>query len=354
MRTLFAVLAAAAALATAPTALALPGDPPSEPLAPADGATLATDPDGVPVTFTCPLYRTSDAGDGFAAYGGARDHGVAFSTTNALGTDGRLQDPVALGTGEAVPGQDGQCASAFAAGGASPRPQETPGTYFWQVWRICAGCPTGYETGPVRSFTLRSAVAPKLALGPRVYATYATIATVTAAGAPNGTEALVQRRVGSQWRTVGRAPITSGQAEATVTLPRGTQAVRSVVQDRPSATTSIRVLPSTAKRTPVAQGRYRGSATFRVDGRTLRDLRASVPVLCAGATGPGGQLQTQLRTAFVRAIRLAPDGSFVAARADQGTAIRVRGRLAKGRLTQSTIELSVPGCSGSKKLTAVR
>jgi len=92
------------------------------------------DADGIPVAFTCPLYRISDAGGGFVQYGGGDDYGVSFARAATLGPDGRLVDPVALGTGQVLPGTQDRCTSALAAAGAT-RPQETPGAYFWQVCR---------------------------------------------------------------------------------------------------------------------------------------------------------------------------------------------------------------------------
>ena len=48
----------------------MPGDLPFAPTAPADGATLPTDRGEIPVAFTCPVYRISDAGGGFVVSGG--------------------------------------------------------------------------------------------------------------------------------------------------------------------------------------------------------------------------------------------------------------------------------------------
>jgi hypothetical protein len=52
-------LAASAALLAAgllaPAARAMPGDPPIEVLGPPDGATVPVDPDGIPVSITCPV-----------------------------------------------------------------------------------------------------------------------------------------------------------------------------------------------------------------------------------------------------------------------------------------------------------
>jgi hypothetical protein len=98
-----AALAVAFACVAAPTAVALPGDPPVASTAPADGATTSVDPDGIPVSSTCPAYRISDAGGGFILYGGPKDYGVSFSESAALGADGRLADPVALGRATETP-----------------------------------------------------------------------------------------------------------------------------------------------------------------------------------------------------------------------------------------------------------
>jgi hypothetical protein len=104
------------------TAAALPGDPPIVSQAPADGATAAIDPDGIPVSFTCPPYRSFDAGGGFIVYGGPKDYGASFSQSNALAADGRLADPVALNqASETPPTGSGQCTSALAAGARSAR-----------------------------------------------------------------------------------------------------------------------------------------------------------------------------------------------------------------------------------------
>ena len=83
-----------------------------------------------------------------------------------------------------------------------------------------------YEAGPVRRLTLRSPVAPRLKAPGRAYAGYAFFVTAQAAGAPDGTTAVVQRRSGSRWRSAGTATVLGGEAEATVVLPRGDQQIR--------------------------------------------------------------------------------------------------------------------------------
>ena len=88
------------------------------------------------------------------------------------------------------------------------------------------------------------------------------------------------------------------------------------------------------------------SAGFRVEGRTLRAFKAFVPMLCPSL--PAGQFTTQIGTATIARIRIAPDGGFVGvATPEDQTTIRVRGRLVGSKLTGGRIELSVGTCSGN-------
>jgi hypothetical protein len=353
-RAFVAVLAAF--LVLVPGASALPGDPGFEPTSPADGATLPISADGIPVAFTCPVYRTYDAGGGFAVYGGATDYGVSFSSAPALGADGRLTNAVALGTGRQVPGTQDQCTSAMNAGGAQ-RPQETPGTYYWQVWRICTGCPLGYENGPVRKLTLGSTAKPTLKLPAKIYAGYPVIATVDGGGLPNGSAVTVERSAGGGWKKVGSDAVVSGGAEPTVTLPKGTQKLRvSAVagsQTIVSAEITRKVLPAGGKVARLTTGAYKGtvgsgtqSAKFTVSGRSLKGFQAQVPMLCPGVTA--GQLTTMIGTASVKTITIAPDGGFVGvATSGSDTAIRVRGKLVGAKLSGGRVELSVGSCTGN-------
>jgi hypothetical protein len=340
---------------TPATAVALPGDPDFAATAPADGATLSVDPNGIPVAFTCPVYRVSDAGGGFIVYGGARDYGASFSTSPALGADGRLADRVALGTGSAAPGMPESCVSGMNPGGAN-RPQETPGTYFWQLWRICTGCALGYESDPVLRFTLASSARPTLKLPARIYAGYPVIASVSGGGLPDGAQIGVERLTGGSWSRVAGDALVSGVAEPTVSLPKGGQRVRvsAVVGSQTVVSGELRrtVRGTSGKLTHLTSGSYRGtagpgtrSASFRVKGRTLRDFKAQVAMLCPGVTA--GQFTTQIGTALVSKIRVAPDGSFVGvATPARETAIRVRGRLVGAKLTGGRVELSVGTCTG--------
>ncbi len=362
-----AVLLAVAVAAVPAAAPALPGDEPSVPLTPADGAVVPVDPDGIGVTFTCPVYRVSSAGEGFSVFGGPPQHGVSFSRSPALGPDGRLADPVSLDPGRAG-STEGTCEGTLGAGGAAPRPQETPGTYFWQVWRLCTGCEGSYETGPVRRVVLRATVVPAVGAFGAAYATYPVLVPVTATGAADGTAITVERRAGRRWVRAGGATVLGGRGEAVVTpAAAGALTLRAVVRLGDETLTStpraVIVRPASARRTTTRRddGRYRGtgtgirSITLRATGggRELRDLAAYVPMTCPGLQP--GQFTTQIGTARLIRVRVAPDGRFVAASAPaSATAIRVRGRLQGRRITGGRVELSVGDCLGNAAFTARR
>ena len=344
-------------------AWALPGDAPFGPLAPADGATLPVNADGIPVSYTCPVYRVADPG--FPLFGGPKDYGVSLSTSPAVGADGRLADAAAVNTGSADPmaGPDG-CSAALGAGGPPPRVQETPATYYWQVWRLCTGCAGDYEVGPVRTLTLRSPVVPTLRAPGRAYAGYAFFVTAKAAGVPDGTTAVVQRRSGTRWRSAGTATVLGGEAEAAIALPRGNQRVRVRVaigaQQIFSGARRVEVRRARRWSTGKADaGPYKGRAgarsvrvTVTDRGRTLRGFRAYVPMLCPGATA--GQFTTQIGTAVVGRARIAPDGRFVAVSTARDTAIKLRGRLRHRKVSGGRVQLSVGNCSGSASFRASR
>jgi hypothetical protein len=345
-------------------ASALPGDATFGPLSPPDGATLPVDPDGIPVTYSCPVYRVADPG--FPLFGGPKDYGLSLSTSPAIGADGRLADAAASNTGSADSsvGPDG-CSARLGAGGPPPRVQETPGAYYWQVWRICTGCAGDYEVGPVRSLTLRSPVKPSLRAPGRAYAGYAFFVTAQATGVPDGTKAVVQRRSGSGWSSVATAAVLGGEAEAAIVLPRGTQQLRVglTIGAQQVASAARRVKVRRARRWSTgaaADGRYQGRAGSRSvrlqvagRGRQVRDFRAFVPMLCPGISP--GRFTTQIGTATVRRARIAPDGRFLAATSPgHDTAIGLRGRLRHRQVSGGRVQLSVGNCSGSASFRARR
>jgi hypothetical protein len=281
-----------------------------------------------------------------------------------LAADGRLADALRVpGSADPSVGTDG-CSAFLGAGGPPPRIQETPGTYYWQVYRICTECPGSYEVGPVRTLILRSPVKPTVGVSGRAYAGFPFFVSLGLAGAPDGTTVVVERRVGSQWKRVGTATALRGKAEAVVTLARGVQQLRAVAtigsQRIEGDARRVTVRRATAWQTRARDdGAYRGrvgsrSVRFTVSGhgRQVRSFRAYVPMLCPSVTP--GQFTTQIGTAALARARIAPDGSFVAAstpRAD--TTIRVRGRLRHGKVS-GRVELSVGDCVGNAAYSAAR
>ena len=206
-------------------AWALPGDAPFGPLSPADGATLPVDPDGIPVSYTCPVYRVADPG--FPLFGGPKDYGISLSTSPAIGADGRLADAAALNTGSSDPsaGPDG-CSAALGAGGPPPRIQETPGTYYWQVWRLCTGC-AGRLRGRARpqAHAALAGRAQAAGAGPRLrrLRVLRDGAGGGGAGRHDGGRAAPQRLA---LALGGTATVLGGEAEAAIVLPRGEQQIR--------------------------------------------------------------------------------------------------------------------------------
>jgi hypothetical protein len=287
---------------------------------------------------------------------------VSLSTSPAIGSDGRLADATLnTGSADASEGPDG-CSAALGAGGPPPWIQETPGTYHWQVWRLCTGCERDYEVGPVRKLTLRSPVKPSLRAPGRAYAGYPFFVTARAAGAPDGTKATVKRLAlalaghGNRPRRRGRG---RGRAAARDAPGPGQPHDRRAAGGERGAAGDGAPRPAPEHRA-AADGRYRGRAgprSVRLEvtgrGRQVRDFRAFVPMLCPGISP--GQFTTQIGTATVRRARIAPDGRFVAASTPgRETAISLRGRLRGRRVSGGRAKLSVSNCSGSASFKAGR
>lgn len=347
------LLALVATLVLAGGAQALPGDPPSEPLEPADGASVLVSENPIPVTFTCPVYRTFETGD-FTLYGGPSDHSVLLSASPEVGPDGRLADPLSITPGSRGP-VDGQCVSALGAGGSPPRVQETPGTYYWQVARLCTGCDRPYEGSAVRRVVFRADAALKVGNPGKVFKGYPVLVPLTLTGLPDGTAVDVMR--GS--RRAGGATALGGKGDAVVTLPKGKQTLR--VRARlgseelvsPPRTVRVRAVRTWSTK-PRDVGTYRsGSVSFKIAarGRQLRAFDAKVPMTCPGVEP--GRFTTQIGTATFPRVRIAPDGRFVAARARSGSTMRVRGKLARRKVKGRT-ELSVGPCVGNAAYSARR
>ena len=242
-----------------------------------------------------------------------------MSASPALGADGRLTNPVALVSGgSATPPGGDQCNWVLAAGGAQ-RPQETPGTYYWQVWRFCTGCESGYEVGPVRTLTLLANAKLELKPPKTVYAGYPFILDVTTTGVPNFTALSVL--AGSA--KVGAGTVTSDSAAPTVTLSRTAKLHAAVTigsQTVSSPEVSVKAAKAKTWKTKASDdGTYKGTRSSKLKvakkGKEIRvaererrdalpDARDDRPVHDPDRHGGGQQGQGRAR----RLVRRRRDG----------------------------------------------
>ena len=361
MCALFALALTLALGTLAAPASALPGDPGLEPLQPADGAELATDPDGIAVSFSCPQYRQTDFGGApFDVYGFSDDYQAYMATSPDTGADGRLrqENVVASTTGPQFEEQTCDVRLGTGPGSARPRPQETPGTYYWQAARPCS-CDGGWEAGPVRRFVLRGAVKLSLKPQPRAYVGYPFFVPIAVDGAPDGTSLLLQRRRGSRWRTVARTSSVLGAARPLVRLVRGRQRLR-VRASLGSDTFTSRVRRVTVRRAArwstsrrddgAYRDRVRPSLRLRVErgGRRVRGFAVDVPTTCGTSASPN------VATVTVGPMRIAPDGRFVTRRRTRSTAVEVAGRVGSRRISGGEARIVAGGCAGSVRFSARR
>lgn len=298
----FVTLCASAVLMLeAAPGFALPGDPQIEAVSPADGATVAADPDGIVVVYTCPTYRSFESSSGLGTFPCSdpfvgSSYGADFSTSPELGSDGRLRSDLRYSEYSSPGGSSDNTTPAGQRRAVMAQNATTPGRYFSQARRICVDCPTGYETGPVRSFVVRTQASVGLAVQARGYVGYPLTFSVRTKGLEDGAPVVIERRAGARWVRVTGGTVRKNRAATLGLLPKGTQTVRvtALLGDQRFASSSRTVRVKTARKwtTVRAAGRYSGSpeASFRIapGGRELRAFRASVVTYCVTNTGIGG------------------------------------------------------------------
>ena len=347
---------------------ALPTDPPITNVAPADGAAVPANAKGISVVYTCPNYTSiAELPNG----GGRRDYIVQFAKSADLGSDGRfLRSNLVASAGpqyfqdNELP--DGQCRGVFA--NSSNRVETTPGTYFWQVSRICTSC-GGYEVGPVSSFAVTltgSNSALTIAAPSKMYGGYASIVSVSATSIPNGAAINIEASGPAGWRSIGSGNLVSGIALIPVLTQVGDTALRATAGEGDgivrSTETAVRVTKATKwPKTTVGSwvgfgaGSEPKSVSFRVTGggATLTDGRFVVPMLCP-SPGLNNPFTIQIGTALLPPTRIAPDGTFVYAGSPSvGLAVVATGTLT-GRSSAGSVQMSLGGCTGTMKFTASR
>lgn len=354
----------AASLVPVP-AVALPGDPQIEAISPADGATVAADPNGVAVVYTCPTYRSFESSSGLGtfpcsdAFVGS-SYGADFSTSPELGSDGRLRGDLRYAESSEPGGSSDKTTPGGQRRAVMVRNATTPGRYYWQARRVCVGCPPGYETGPVRSFVVRAQARLSLAVQARGYVGYPLTFSVRTAGLEDDAAVVVERRAGARWVRVTGTTVRENQTQQTLGfLPKGTHSVRVTAQlgDQSFVSGARTVRVDTPRKWTTARdaGRYTGSpeAAFRIarGGRELRDFRARVATYCVSITGIGGT--TLKGVAVVKRARIAPDGRFYGFFEKAGTVTTIQGRIRRGRVSVD-LELSIGQCVGGGGISARR
>ncbi len=346
-------------LVLAPGATALPGDPPIAALSPKNGESVPANDAGITVSFTCPAYTKREANELFGPEPGlVGDYEARFSGSAAVGPDGRLARSDAAGRVDERTGQPGVCDAVLGQGGF-PRPQSTPGTYYWQAARDCPSCSGGFEVGPVVRFVIRAAGAATLKAPDTAYAGFPFVVQARYAGTAGHVR--LQRKAGSSWKTI---VAFSGDAEPIIKLGRGRQVLRIVAQVGSDTVTSktqtVNVKRarnwSTSRRDDGAyRDRKRASARLRVagGGRRITGFRVDVPTLCANPTSQTGT-SPNILTVTLPTVRIAPDGRFAFTARFKEQTVRLVGRLAGRTLRDTRASIATTGCSGSTAVQARR
>jgi hypothetical protein len=373
MRQILTAMLAAALLLPA-TASAGPGDPPVEAVFPDDGAVLPVNPEGIETRYTCPEPYHVTSPDTFPTFGDRAEYGVHFATSPDLGSDGRLLQSNVVGISGPDQVQDndipiGQCRAYMLDSGAHP--ETTPGTYYWQAWRLCLDCPGDYETSAVRSFRLTAAGSGvRLAVKPpaRAYRGFPFVVGLTSTGLDASTDVAVQVKRKGAWGTVGTAAATGRTADVAISLPGRYRAGRYPI--RATARVGSETLAGGTKRLRLRKargwstsgrqdGKWTGKASglpvsFRVSGggRTIKAGRFQLTLLCP-TPGMINPFTIQIADAPLSRARIAPDGSFVFADVIQGHASFVRGRI-RGTSASGAADLSLGTCTGGAEFSAKR
>ncbi len=364
---LAAVIAAVMWPAAAP---ALPADPQIAVLAPTEGASVPASPNGIELRYTCPAYTSIESLPGYYL---RDDYSAAVATAPGVGSDNRLLQANILANTPAPHFADpalpaGECRGWLPA----DKGATTPGTYYWQAWRLCTSCTGGYEVGPVVRFTVTatgSSLGLALSAPARGYGGYRIMGKVTGSGLQTGTAVSIEVRNGSNWRTAGGGTLAANVADAPIALKVGDTRMRAVATLGSERVMSpeVPVTVVAAKRWPSGAswvGAWKGSSkttgstprtvSFRVTngGRTLKSAKVQVVMLCP-TPGLISPFTIQLGTGIVPSTKIAPDGRFVGSAVSNGHAIVMSGRIV-GRKATGTLRMSLGGCTGTSSFVAKR
>ncbi|HJZ38332.1 MAG TPA: hypothetical protein VJ204_18835 [Solirubrobacterales bacterium] len=391
-------------------ALALPDDPPIQPLSPADGTSLfAGETGSVHVTFKCPSYHKQADETGTDI-----DYKVRFSTSAARDGEGLISPSLGTAFSEVEPTDKTTCGANFEAPVPARPTALYQGTVYWQVVRqvIRPACPTcgpetpkqkeereekeeeeatkeeeaeengtvfvaksEFEGGEVRSFSLQPKVEGAALKLPRViYAGYRSAIEFESLTDLTGGTVELQRFVKGTWQPLAEA--TVGESTAFfVKLPAGHVVLRPVAK---SASVTLPLEPRKLtvhklgphRLTSAAEdGRYTEKPTAKmkkagkkplplsfavVDGGTrVVHLRATIEGVCTPTTRSGEEVPLTIKAAL-RSARIAPDGTVVAQTETKGPEpqrVSLVGQLLDGSLF-GKVTTSFANCGGSREIKA--
>jgi hypothetical protein len=391
-------------------AFALPGDPPIQSLAPADGTSLfAGETGSVHVTFKCPGYhkQADEAGSDI-------DYKVRFSTSAARDGEGLISPSLGTAFSEVESTDKTTCGANFEAPVPARPTALYQGTVYWQVIRqvIRPACPTcgpetpkqkeeredkeeeeatkeeeaeengtvfvaksEFEGGEVRSFSLQPKVEGAALKLPRVvYAGYRSAIEFESLTDLTGGTVELQRFVKGAWQPLAEATV----GESTVffvKLPAGRVVLRPVAKSAsvtlPLEPRKLTVHKLGPHRLTSAEedGRYAERPTVKmkkagkkplplsfavVDGGTrVVHLRATIEGVCAATTRSGQEVPLTMKAAL-RSARIAPDGTVVAQTETKGPEpqrVSLVGQLLDGSLF-GKVTTSFANCGGSREIKA--
>jgi hypothetical protein len=389
-----------ALLGLASSATALPGDPPIASLTPAAGVSGPALEEDLNVTYSCVAYQSGVevveekveneeeeievVEVEVPVFGSTENYGVVFSTGSALGADGRL---VSTGLG------DGGTAEAGAIKGTSncvselvlpsnPNPAALyGGTVYWQPYRECEGCASGYEVGPVRSFVVvPTDEEAELTFEDVVYGGYMSKISFAGAAGLKGARVELQLWQGSSWETIAtELGTSSGENTFFVTLGAGHKLLRTLVVGTPGTELGLEPISKFVRKRPnggtaaaVPTGEWivagkteqeEAPLSFKVTkgGTELRGLATETEASCTPpklTPEPWPPLPSVPTAANSRVMsaRISPTGVVVAHFLTTGatlTAVSLKGTFFAGRFSGSITSTFLGNCSGFREFEAV-
>jgi hypothetical protein len=404
------IVAAVALVAIPAAAFALPGDPPIEPLSPADGTALnAAETGSVHLTFKCPEYHRDTE-----RLGEDLEYRVRFSTSSDRDAEGLISTD--LGSELALPDENTSNNACSVDFQVPPKARPTAlyqGTVYWQVSRpVKRGAPETpkqreeredkeaedeekegeaaekgtvfvpggeFEGGPVRSFSLQPKVEEAELVPPqRIFAGYLTPIEFSSLTELEGGTIELQRFVKGVWQPLRSATVSGAPTVFFVKLPAGKVVLRPVAKSAsvtlPLESCKITVHKLKHRLTSAEDdGRYKQKQgkkkskesqaetpklplSFAVvdNGTRVVHLRATVEGICKATSRNSQDVPLKIRTALLSA-RVAPDGTVVADRTTKGPEpqqVTLTGQLLAGSLI-GTISTTYQNCVGTRKFEAV-